>query len=423
MENQRVRQTLGFTQNFAAIGAAIGSMLPVYVATQSGAFNYIGVLWPSVIIGLFAVVLFAAVVEYGMRTYFPYGIRGFLTGQAFAGDWRKSALFTTITLLSFGLMFSSGYMSFEGRKEAGQIAAGKLNTTNIESVAANVSQNENALLRIARSERATKSKEVESRKKDIKQGNSELNRLALSGNTWASNKLQRVIDSDKKLKQLEAELKQKSETIETLLKQASVSKAVETVSAENQLRLETWKERHETTKSIVGWFGIVSIIIFALSSVILELFKIVEESQEPSISKAPILPPSEIVPVSGTSFTIERKVDEALRRTDENKAEIDSLKQNPEPVSPEYSPEISEPETVSTIEPETKKDIPETFEIVSKGNQKAVWVPGFRTEAFSLSQCKSKLQGYEWKLKQGKGKPETNQENISKFKKAIKLLS
>lgn len=329
MKNDNVKQTLGYTQNSAAVGAAIGSMLPVYVAAQSSAMNYINIFWVSILVGVIAVVLFALVVEYGMRTYFPYGMKGILSGNAFKKGWQSSALFIIITGLAALLMFSSGYMSFEGRKEAGKLAAGKIETNDIASISADISQNENSLLRVARSEKASIQKNIKLRVRDIENANPKLVDLKNEGNAWAANKLQKIKDNDAKLKRMDSDLQTASMTINQMLSKSNVSKAVEAVSAENSLKLDIWKERHETSKALVGWFGIVSIIIFAISSVVIVLYEIVHEDEaliELSVS-AP-LPPSEVVPVSGQNATLERKVDFALKRTDDNRSEIERIKRS-----------------------------------------------------------------------------------------------
>ena len=329
MKNDNVKQTLGYTQNSAAVGAAIGSILPVYVAAQSAAMKYINIFWVSFLIGVIAVFLFALVVEYGMRTYFPYGMKGILSGNAFKKGWQSSALFIIITGLAALLMFSSGYMSFEGRKEAGKLAAGKIETSDIASISADISQNENSLLRVARSEKASIQKNIKLRVRDIENANPKLVDLKNEGNAWAANKLQKIKDNDAKLKRMDSDLQTASMTINQMLSKSNVSKAVEAVSAENSLKLDIWKERHETSKALVGWFGIVSIIIFAISSVVIVLYEIVHEDEaliELSVS-AP-LPPSEVVPVSGQNATLERKVDFALKRTDDNRSEIERIKRS-----------------------------------------------------------------------------------------------
>lgn len=438
MENKQVKTTLLVTQNASAIGAAIGSMLPVYVAVQNAAFNYLNIFWLSVIIGLIAVGLFAMVVEFGMKVYFPYGIKGLLSGEAFKKGWQTSALFIVITSLAVGLMFSSGYMSFEGRKEAAHLAAGDLKTNNIESIVSSVSANENKNLKDAKFERNRVLKQIKGRKTEIERTNQNLADLAQNGNAWAIGKLQRLKDNDKKIKELESTLKQKDSTVETLIVGASVSKAVETVSKENDLRIETWKERHETSKSLVGRFGIACILIFAFASIVLALYDITEGSTP--ISKASTLPPSELEPVSGGSVSADRKADAALKQAKENREQIEKLKQSErvsetvsKALSPSVSPEISETkrksETVSKKKlkqkTETKSsvsEIPTIKDIVSKAGHKAIWVPGFKTEPFSLSQCNSKLCQYQNKLKNKKGKASTNEANIKKFRKAIQLL-
>jgi hypothetical protein len=330
MKNDNVKQTLGYTQNSAAVGAAIGSMLPVYVAAQSAAMNYINIFWVSILIGVIAVFLFALVVEYGMRTYFPYGMKGILSGNAFKKGWQSSALFIIITGLAALLMFSSGYMSFEGRKEAGKLAAGKIETNDIASISADISQNENSLLRVARSEKASIQKNIKLRVRDIENANPKLVDLKNEGNAWAANKLQKIKDNDAKLKRMDSDLQTASMTINQMLSKSNVSKAVEAVSAENSLKLDIWKERHETSKALVGWFGIVSIIIFAISSVVIVLYEIVHEDEgliELSVS-APPPPPSELVPVSGATASLERKVDSALKQTFSNRQDIEEIKRS-----------------------------------------------------------------------------------------------
>jgi len=95
---------------------------------------------------------------------------------------------------------------------------------------------------------------------------------------------------------------------------------------------------------------------------------------------------------------------------------VNQIQNSPETVqktpSISVSPEISKPETVQ-----------DAFEIVSKNGVNAIWVPGFNTEPFSLTQCNQKLKQYEYKLKHGKGKPETARANIDKFQRAIKILN
>lgn len=327
MENTNVRKTLRFTRDASATGAAIGSMPVVFIVAQGAAINYTGLKWLSVIIGVLTVALFAAVVEYGMRVYFPYGINGILSGRAFREGWRTSALFIIITSLGLAMMYSSGYMSFEGRKEAANLVAGETNTADLDQVAANVGQSEKEVLRIARSEKAIAAKAIEERKADIKRANANLVQLEQSGNAWAKNKLQKIIDTDRKLQNLEADLQRKSEAVTTLLSGSSVSKAVETVAAENALKLDVWKQRNQTGRALVGLFGIASILIFAFSAVTLELFDIVEGSSVATV-KHPPTPPGDIIPVSGASVTLERKVDAALKNTYDNRTEIEEIKRS-----------------------------------------------------------------------------------------------
>lgn len=64
-----------------------------------------------------------------------------------------------------------------------------------------------------------------------------------------------------------------------------------------------------------------------------------------------------------------------------------------------------------------------SWRVVEKKRKAAIWVPGFNTEPFTLSECNSKLDQYRYKLFHNIGAKETNQDNINKFNKAIKLLS
>jgi hypothetical protein len=321
--NNEVKKTLKFTRDAAVIGAAVGSVPVVYIVAQGAAMNYTGLKWLSVIIGLLTVALFAAVVEYGMKVYFPYGIKGILSGRAFQEGWRTSSLFLIITALGCAMMYSSGYMSFEGRKEAANLVAGETGTKDIETISANVANNETQLLRIARSEKAAATKAVKDRVQEIRKANGNLTKLEAEGNTWASNKMHSVLSKDKKLQSLEAELNQKSEAVTKLLSNSSVSKVAETISAENVLKLEQWQQRNQTSRALVGLFGIACIIIFALSSTLLVLFELVEEPKAELKTS-----PDQLVPVSGSSATLERKLNFALKQGQDNRSEIEQIKRS-----------------------------------------------------------------------------------------------
>jgi hypothetical protein len=321
--NNEVKKTLKFTRDAAVIGAAVGSVPVVYIVAQGAAMNYTGLKWLSVIIGLLTVALFAAVVEYGMKVYFPYGIKGILSGRAFQEGWRTSSLFLIITALGCAMMYSSGYMSFEGRKEAANLVAGETGTKDIETISANVANNETQLLRIARSEKAAATKAVKDRVQEIRKANGNLTKLEAEGNTWASNKMHSVLSKDKKLQSLEAELNQKSEAVTKLLSNSSVSKVAETISAENVLKLEQWQQRNQTSRALVGLFGIACIIIFALSSTLLVLFELVEEPKAELKTS-----PDQLIPVSGSSATLERKLNFALKQGHDNRSEIEQIKRS-----------------------------------------------------------------------------------------------
>lgn len=389
---KRVKKTVTFTQNAAVIGAAVGSMPVVYIIAQGAAFNYTNSTWFSIAVGVIAIALFAAVVEYGMKVYFPYGLYGIMSGRAFQ-DWRTTTLFTILTVLGLSMMFASGYMSFEGRKEAANLVAGETKTKDVDQVVANIATAEAAKLEVARQEKASVEQAIQERKNTILEANQRLVSLKAEGNSWAANKLQKLIDQDSKLKQLEASLISKSETIDQQLKQENISMAVSGVSAENQLKIHTWEQRQRTGKLLVGLFGIACILIFALSSVVLVLFQIIEET-EGSTGKSP------------------SKAFKTAPEVNNSQLDIETMFRATEPVQAaanfESSIEISESEN--------------DFEIVSKGDQKAVWVSGFKKEPFSLSQCRSKLKQYENKLSRGYGRAQTNLANIQKFQQAISLL-
>jgi len=255
--------------------------------------------------------------------YFPYGIKGILSGRAFQEGWRTSSLFLIITALGCAMMYSSGYMSFEGRKEAANLVAGETGTKDIETISANVANNETQLLRIARSEKAAATKAVKDRVQEIRKANGNLTKLEAEGNTWASNKMHSVLSKDKKLQSLEAELNQKSEAVTKLLSNSSVSKVAETISAENVLKLEQWQQRNQTSRALVGLFGIACIIIFALSSTLLVLFELVEEPKAELKTS-----PDQLVPVSGSSATLERKLNFALKQGQDNRSEIEQIKRS-----------------------------------------------------------------------------------------------
>lgn len=324
-QNYEVKKTLRFTKNASVIGAAVGSVPVVFIVAQGAAYNYIHSHVLSVIIGVLTVGLFAAVVEYGMKVYFPYGISGLLSGKAFANGWRQAALILIISGLGIAMMFASGYMSFEGRKEAANLVAGQTNTANIDQVAANISQSEKELLQVARSEKAAIQKQIAQREQQIKQANANLAGLVSSGNAWAANKLQRMIDTDPKLKRLETALNRQSETITTLLQGSGVSKAVEVTAKENELKLQTWEQRRNTSAGLVGIFGIACILIFAFSATTLELFDIVEGTDNNRL-KTVRTDPTNILPVAGGSVGLERKVDTALKQSFQNRDEIGAIK-------------------------------------------------------------------------------------------------
>ena len=336
-QNYEVKKTLRFTKNASVIGAAVGSVPVVFIVAQGAAFNYLHSHVLSVIIGVLTVGLFAAVVEYGMKVYFPYGISGLLSGKAFTNGWRQAALILIISGLGIAMMFASGYMSFEGRKEAANLVAGQTNTANIDQVAANISQSEKELLQVARSEKAAIQKQIAQREQQIKQANANLAGLVSSGNAWAANKLQRMIDTDPKLKRLETALNEQSKTITTLLQGSGVSKAVEVTAKENELKLQTWEQRRNTSAGLVGIFGIACILIFAFSATTLELFDIVEGTDRGTVTgtdnKRTKSVPTDIIPVSGASATTDRKADAALKQAYQNRSDIEQIKRS-EPVIP-----------------------------------------------------------------------------------------
>lgn len=331
-QSYKVKKRLHFTKNASVIGAAVGSVPVVFIVAQGAAFNYLHSHVLSVIIGVLAVGLFAAVVEYGMKVYFPYGISGLLSGKAFANGWRQAALILIISGLGIAMMFASGYMSFEGRKEAANLVAGQTNTANIDQVAANISQSEKELLQVARSEKAAIQKQIAQREQQIKQANANLAGLVSSGNAWAANKLQRMIDTDPKLKRLETALNRQSETITTLLQGSGVSKAVEVTAKENELKLQTWQQRRNTSAGLVGIFGIACILIFAFSATTLELFDIVEGTDRGTVTgtdnKRTKSVPTDIIPVSGASATTDRKADAALKQAYQNRSDIEQIKRS-----------------------------------------------------------------------------------------------
>jgi hypothetical protein len=283
-----------------------------------------------------------------MKVYFPYGISGLLSGKAFANGWRQAALILIISGLGIAMMFASGYMSFEGRKEAANLVAGQTNTANIDQVAANISQSEKELLQVARSEKAAIQKQIAQREQQIKQANANLAGLVSSGNAWAANKLQRMIDTDPKLKRLETALNRQSETITTLLQGSGVSKAVEVTAKENELKLQTWQQRRNTSAGLVGIFGIACILIFAFSATTLELFEIVEGTDNRSVSV--LKAPTDIIPVSTESVTLERKVDFAVKQSVHNRSKIEQIEaeKTSVPVRSRPQPSGNRPESVGT---------------------------------------------------------------------------
>ena len=398
--NQKVRKTLRFTQNAAVTGAAIGSVPVVYIVASTAAQNYFGMRWLSFIAGAAAVFVFAAVVEYGMKVYFPYGVSGILSGKAFRSGWRTTTLFLILTGLGLSMMFASGYMSYEGRKEAANLVAGETGTIDVEATVANIATVENQRIEIAQAEKAAASAAIADRIAAIRSANSNLVRLEQDGNAWAANKLQRLIDGDRQVRSLQSDYESKSAAVTSLLSGSSIATVAETVAGENELKIDNWKQRNKTSRALVGVFGIACILIFAFSSIVLELFEIVE-GPEPETKK------KQKVEMPGYSLNLKQ-----------TRTIVSETK--PAPVTATFHLENSEfePKNGSVLDYE-----PENFEIVSKGGQKAIWVPGFNTEPFSVSQCKSKLKQYEYKLENGKGKPETAKQNIIKFTEALKQLA
>ena len=304
--NKRVVKTLTFTKNAAVIGAAVGSIPVVYIVSRGAILNYTGIGWLSSIAGVLAVILFASVVEYGMKVYFPYGINGVLSGKAFKSDWRQATLISIILGLGLAMMFASGYMSFEGRKEAANLVAGDVSTANIDQVAESVAGKEEKLLQVAQTEKQAIQDQIQARQDEIRLSQSSLSALIADGNNWASRKMQSIIDSDRKLKQLENQLAAQQTTISNLLNNSTVSKAVETTAKENELKLMVWEQRRNTSAGLVGVFGIACIIIFAFSATTLELFQIVEETsgKRPAAVRAYAKSVSTSVPIV-TDTTIE----------------------------------------------------------------------------------------------------------------------
>ena len=320
--NNQVKNALQFTKNASVIGAAVGSVPVVFIVAQGAAYNYLQSHVISVIVGVLTVGLFASVVEYGMKTYFPFGVRGLLSGNAFKSGWRYATLILIISGLGIAMMFASGYMSFEGRKEAANLVAGETKTASIDQVAANISQSERELLQVARSEKASIQKQINAREQEIRFKYKELNRLSKrSDDKWAAPKLQNILDRDPKLIQLGAALVDQSKAITTLLQGSGVSKAVEVTAKENELKLQTWEQRRNTSAGLVGIFGIACILIFAFSATTLELFDLVEGTD----NKRTRIVPTDIIPVSGASATTDRKADAAYRLATENRGKIEGI--------------------------------------------------------------------------------------------------
>jgi len=87
--------------------------------------------------------------------------------------------------------------------------------------------------------------------------------------------------------------------------------------------LEQWQQRNQTSRALVGLFGIACIIIFALSSTLLVLFELVEEPKAELKTS-----PDQLIPVSGSSATLERKLNFALKQGHDNRSEIEQIKRS-----------------------------------------------------------------------------------------------
>lgn len=437
MNANKVRHTLTWTQKAAVIGAAVGSILPVFVMLQNSFQGYIGSWIVSSILAGLLTALIAAVVEYGMSVYFPYSVKSIFEGRVKANNWRSWILYPAMLLLAFFFMFTSGFLSFEGRKQIGQAVAGKAETKDIEQTAANIAGLERENVRTAKTNIAHLEREIAAKTDAVRKARPDL--VAASGNAYLQGLLKKMIDSETAADR--KQLEQARATLDRLLQNSSVSKAIASTTAENEIVLQQWQKTLHTSEQLSGYFGIFCILVFGVATVLLILFEI-EEGPQPIRKSSPTPPGYAPVSGSGAGADVKRMAETALKVSYETRDELETLKaETPEKSKPETKriPEtetrVSEtretpkfqgrpaeiPETVSSVS-KSGISIPTEKDIVSENGVSRIWISGFETEPFTLTQCRSKLRQYENKLQTGKGKAETNRANIRKFKAAIDLL-
>lgn len=262
--------TMELVRNLAAIGGAltglavVGSVIwdGVFGLTQNTIFAYIVVF----VLCVFAVLI----IDFSYRKNIQYSFDLIITGKGFK-NW-KTGLFT---LLLFGLAVGQGFtslmLSYEGRKDMVEALQKQPTIVDELSVKSALEQQTDSKLSKLRAELSKLQSDRYKAEKAVYDNNKKLVGLVNQGNSWASNKLSKLVE--RATDNLNRQIADKNDLIDNIQSQDNrmIQQMTMTTINRNNTTLSQFHEIKERNMIFVGYFGAGCVVIVFVISLLLSL--------------------------------------------------------------------------------------------------------------------------------------------------------
>lgn len=263
-------ETMELVRNLAAIGGAltglavVGSVIydGVFGLTQNTVFAYIVVF----VLCIFAILI----IDFSYRKNIQYSFDLIITGKGFK-NW-KTGLFTILLfVLAAGQGFTSLLLSYEGRKDMVEALQKQPDLVDELSIKSALEQQTDGKLSKLRDELSKLQAKRDKAEKAVYDNNKKLVALVNQGNTWASNKLSKLVE--RATDNLDRQIDNKNTLIDNTLSQDNrmIQQMTMTTITRNNTNLSHFHEIKERNMIFVGYFGAGCVVIVFVISLLLSL--------------------------------------------------------------------------------------------------------------------------------------------------------
>lgn len=265
--------TLRWTREVAAIGGAVTGITVMWGMIYFNVVDTTGSKLVGTLAALVGISVGLFIIDFSYRRNFPYVTDLIVSGQAFK-SWRIFLFTMLLLMLSVAQIASSGFLSWEGRKDVAEGIIKAPELQDVASIKVASDKTTSAKIREVKAQIASLDRAIRRKEKEVEKSHPTYTDKIKSGADkwgWYANQL------EKKKAQSVGTLRQEKSDLSKALSelvgnQAQADKlVVESIAMQNQAKMEQYSSKKARNMNFLGYFGVGCLAIVAFITIMLSL--------------------------------------------------------------------------------------------------------------------------------------------------------